>query len=152
MFVIYLIIWLIISMRLSIEVVTAGAIISIAVYWFARSHLRYRSDFDLKMLRNTLRGIKYAFILVKETAKANISVFRIVFSKDIEVEPRLVYFRTYLKTNTARVVLANSITLTPGTITVALNDNLFCVYCLDSKIAEGVDDSIFSRKLREFEE
>ena len=152
MFFIYLIIWLIFSMRLSIEVAVAGAIISIAVYWFARSHLRYDPAFDLKLLRNALRGLQYAFILVRETAKANMSVFQIVFKRNIEVEPLLVYFRTDLKTNALRVVMANSITLTPGTITVALNNDLFCVYCLDSKIAAGVDKSIFYKKLKEFED
>ena len=139
-------------MRLSIEVAIIGLLISIAVYKFACSHMRYKPATDIKILRKLLLGLCYVLILVRETAKANASVFRIVFKRVIEVEPRLVYFRTKLKTNVARVALANSITLTPGTITVALNDDLFCVYCMNSKIAEGIENSTFSQQLQKFEE
>ena len=151
MYFIYLSLWLIFSMRLSAEIAVMGVIVSIAVYWFACSHMRYKPATDRKLLRNLLRGIRYALILVGETAKANAAVFRIVFSRTIEIEPRLVFFRTKLKTNVARVALANSITLTPGTITVALNDDLFCVHCLSGKMAEGIEDSIFVRELQKFE-
>ena len=138
-------------MQLSIEVATAGFIVSVVVYKFACSHMRYKPETDQKILNNLLMGIRYVLVLVWETAKANAAVFRIVFSRTIDVDPRLVYFRANLKTNVARVTLANSITLTPGTITVALNDDLFCVYCLNSKIAEDLKDSVFIRQLQKFE-
>ena len=138
-------------MRLSSDVVVVGLIISSIVYIFGCLHMRYRPATDLIILRKLLLGLKYVAILVWETGKANITVFRIVFKPVIEVQPRLVYFRTNLKTNVARVTLANSITLTPGTISVALNDGLFCVYCLDSEMAEGIDTSIFVRQLEKFE-
>ena len=151
MFFIFLSLWLILSMRLSIEIAAAGALVSLAVYVFARRHMRYKSATDVKMLRNLLLGLKYAAVLVWETAKANVSVFRIVFSRTIEINPRLIYFHTDLQTNAARVALANSITLTPGTITVALNDGLFCVHCLTREMAEGIGDSVFVQQLREME-
>ena len=138
-------------MRLGAEVVVAGVIVSIVVYRFACVHMRYRPTTDRKILRNLTLGLQYALILVWETAKANVAVFRIVFSPTIEIEPRLVFFRTVLKTNVARVALANSITLTPGSITIALNDGLFCVYCMSGKIAEGIEDSVFVRQLQKFE-
>ena len=113
--------------------------------------MRYKPASDLKMLRNLALGIQYAVILVWETARANIAVFKIVFKRTIEVEPRLIYFRTNLRTNIARTTLANSITLTPGTITVALNDDLFCVFCLKSNMAEGIADSVFVQHLKKLE-
>ena len=152
MFFLYLFLWLIFSMRLSIEVAVVGAVISMAVYRFACIYMRYKPVTDRKMLRNLLLGIRYALILVWETGKANVEVFRIVFSQTIEIEPRIIYFRTKLKTNVARVALANSITLTPGTVTVALNDGLFCVHCLSDKMAEGIEDSVFVQQLQKFED
>ena len=151
MFFLYLTLWLIFSMRLNLEVAVAGFIVSTAVYIFACHHMRYKPATDLKILRNLLLGLRYVLILILETAKANIAVFRIIFKRVIVVEPQLVYFRTNLRTNIARVALANSITLTPGTITVALNDGLFCVYCLNSKIAEDLKDSVFVRQLKKLE-
>ena len=49
------------------------------------------------------------------------------------INPRIVHFRTRLKSDTARVILANSITLTPGTITVDLDDDHLIVHWLNAK-------------------
>ena len=49
------------------------------------------------------------------------------------INPRIVHFRTRLKSDLARVILANSITLTPGTITVHLDDDHLIVHWLDAK-------------------
>ena len=68
------------------------------------------------------------------------------------MEPVIVHVPVDLKSETARVVLANSITLTPGTITVALEDNDLLVHCLDKSLAEGMEDSEFIRLLRKMEE
>ena len=40
-------------------------------------------------------------------------------------------------------MLANAITLTPGTITVSLEDNRYTVHCLDESMAEGMNESVF---------
>ena len=50
------------------------------------------------------------------------------------------------------MLLANSITLTPGTITVSVEGNRFCVHCLDWELADGVEDSVFVELLKEMEE
>ena len=152
MFLLYFLLWLTFSMQLSIENTVVGIIISFAVYIFTCNHMRYRPSTDLEILRNLLRGIKYVLILVTEVARANIAVFRIVFKPVIQVEPQLICFRTKLKTNPARVVLANSITLTPGTITVMLSGDLFYVHCLNSEMAKDIDDSMFIRQLKKFED
>ena len=152
MFFLYLTAWYILSMNISPEITFAGVLISCFVYKFACDHMRHKPMADLKIIKNIFLGIKYALTLVKETAKANIAVFRIVFKREINVEPRLVYFRTGLKTNNARVALANSITLTPGTIVVSLNEDLYCVHSLNKEFAEGIDDSIFVRQLKKLEE
>ena len=153
MFFLYLFLWLIFSMRLNTEIAVAGAIVSAIVYWFAFSHMGYKPATDYKLLRNLLWGIEYVLILVYETAKATAVVLRVVFSRNIEVDPCIIYFRANLKTDIARVALANSITLTPGSITIALNDGLFCVFCMNGKVAEEIKDPNFAlvRQLQKFE-
>ena len=89
---------------------------------------------------------------ILEILKANIGVMQLILSPKMEVEPKLVRFRTDLKTDLARVILANSITLTPGTITVTLEGDEYLVHCLDKSMAEGMDDSIFVRLLHQLEE
>jgi multicomponent Na+:H+ antiporter subunit E len=49
------------------------------------------------------------------------------------IHPNIVHFRTRLKSDTARVMLANAITMTPGTITVDLDQDHLIVHWLDAK-------------------
>ena len=58
---------------------------------------------------------------------------------------------TDLKSETAKVMLANSITLTPGTITVSLEDDTLLVHCLDKTLSEGMEDSEFVKMLEKLE-
>ncbi len=74
-----------------------------------------------------------------------------IYSAEYEPEPAIVHFQTDLKTTFARVLLANSITLTPGTITVSLKDNIYTVHCLDKELAMGIDSSVFVKLLERIE-
>ena len=56
-----------------------------------------------------------------------------------------------MKTSVGKAFLANEITLTPGTITVLLEDSEYVVHCLDESLAEGMDDSVFVELLTELE-
>lgn len=78
-------------------------------------------------------------------------VLRLITSPDLQPEPALIYFDSELKTGLAKVMLADSITLTPGTITVSLEENHFCVHCLDKELAEGVEESVFLELLEKME-
>jgi len=97
------------------------------------------------------QGIGYFFVLIKEIVIANLGTIRLIGSQKYDVEPVLVTFKTELKTDLARTILANSITLTPGTITVELTEDEFRVHCLDKEMAEGMADSVFVKKLLKME-
>ena len=64
----------------------------------------------------------YCFILINEIIKANLTMIHYLLSPQILPEPALVRFHTDLKTRTAQVLLANSIIMTPGTITEEKQD------------------------------
>lgn len=150
--IIYLVLWVIFCARWSVEVALIGVVLSGIVYRFGCRYLGYDPGQEYRLLKKGGALLQYAGIVVWETILSNIQVSKIVFARKIEVEPRIIFFTTELKTDAARVMLANSITLTPGTITVALQDGLFCVHCLNSEMAEGIERSVFVRKLREIEE
>ena len=103
------------------------------------------------MARKLFQVLQYVFILIKEIIKANFEVIRMITSSRYEIEPAVVRFRTDLKTTPARILLANSITLTPGTITVLLEEDEYVVHCLDKSLAEGIDSSVFVSLLRKME-
>ena len=68
------------------------------------------------------------------------------------MQPVLVTFHTDLKTPVGRAFLANAITLTPGTITVTLEEDEYMVHCLDEDLTEGINDSAFQEYIRRLEE
>lgn len=143
--------WLVFNGKVTLEIVLFGIVLSAAVYLFCWKFLEYSPKRELLALRLLPQGIGYFFVLVWEVVKANCGAIRLIVSSKYEVEPVLVTFRTELKSDLARTVLANSITLTPGTITVELTDDEFKVHCLDEEMAEGLADSVFVRLLMKME-
>ncbi|MEG1862860.1 MAG: Na+/H+ antiporter subunit E, partial [Oscillospiraceae bacterium] len=115
-------------------------------------NLEYQPKSDLKLLKNIFRGIAYVFVLFWEIVKSSFSVIKIVYSKKLDIQPQIVFFDVPLKNEFLRTILANSITLTPGTITVNVEDNHFCVHALDYTMAQGFEDSIFVKLLMKMEE
>ena len=95
---------------------------------------------------------KYVAVLIWEIGKANLATIKLIISSRYIIEPVIVHFQTDLKTKAARVILANSITLTPGTITVSLEEDKLVVHCLDKDFSEGLNNSIFVRLLHKMEE
>ena len=63
----------------------------------------------------------------------------LIWTPDKEIQPRVPSFRTRLRTDAGKVVLANSITMTPGTITVDVQDDLFLINCLDDSFDVGTE-------------
>lgn len=72
------------------------------------------------LFRKFIYIVQYLFVLIIEVIKANLDVAKIVLSPKIDVDPVVVNFKTKLKSDLGRVILANSITLTPGTITMVM--------------------------------
>ena len=74
-----------------------------------------------------------------------------ILTQKEEVNPVLVHFHSDLKTSTGKALLANAITLTPGTITVTLEDSSYTVHCLDEDMAEGINESEFADYIEKLE-
>ena len=150
---VYFLLWIIFNGRMTVEIAAAGALISIMLDLFVRKVLKLNLTAS-----NLFRFIKifpdiilYMIILLIEIVRANFSIIKLVLAPQIEVEPCLVRFKTPLKTEAARVALANSITLTPGTITVSLEGSELLVHALNREIAKGLESSIFERLLSRME-
>ena len=139
------------SMKLTGEIAVFGAVVAVLVYGFCVRFMGYDPRTDYRILRRFGWGLQYVLLLVAETVYANVQVSRFVFSRRAEVAPKLLFFRTGLSSQASRVALASSITLTPGTITVAVNDDVFCVHCLNPRFAKGIENSRFARLLGHFE-
>ena len=151
MYLIFFLIWVIFNGQFTPEIAVFGLIIAGLMYAFICKFMGYKPRADIIMAKKFFYLIQYVFILVKEIVKANFAVIRMITSSRYELEPAVVRFKTDLKSAPARIVLANSITLTPGTITVSLTGDEYVVHCLDKSLAEGINSSIFVTLLRRLE-
>ena len=151
MAVLFFVFWVVLNDKLTVEIAVFGVVISVALYWFICRFLDYKSRYDLVALKLLSLLILYCLVLVREVAMAAITMAGWIFNHREIPEPVLVSFHPPLKTTFARTLLANSITLTPGTITVDMHDGDFHVHCYDISMASGLDDSLFVDLLRMME-
>ncbi|HBN57078.1 MAG TPA: sodium:proton antiporter [Lachnospiraceae bacterium] len=151
MFLVFLLLWIIFNGRVTPEILLTGLALSAALFAFCCKFMGYSIKKDTRAIKLLPMVFQYIVILIVEILKANRQVLHFIVSPQYQVEPRIVHFTSGLKSELARVVLANSITLTPGTITVSLEGSEFYVHCLDRDFAEGMEDSVFVKLLEEME-
>ncbi|MDD6492286.1 MAG: Na+/H+ antiporter subunit E [Firmicutes bacterium] len=151
MYLVFFLIWVIFNGQFTLEIAAFGVVIAGLMYWFLCKFLNYKPRTDLILAKKLFQMLHYVFVLFKEIIKANFAVIKMIMSSRYEIEPAVVRFKTDLKTTPARIMLANCITLTPGTITVSLEENEYVVHCLDKSLAEGISSSIFVTLLKELE-
>ena len=152
MFLIFFLSWIIFNGQITTEILIFGVVIAAAVFWFVCKFMDYSLKKELKMYRSIGFFLWYFLVLLKEIVVANVDVIKRVYTVEETMEPVIVKFKVNLKSDMTRVILANSITLTPGTITVALEENEYTVHCLDESLAEGLDSSVFVKLLEKYEE
>ena len=152
MFLLLFLCWIVFNQNFTLEIVLFGLAISGAIYFFMCKFMDYSIKKDLFIMRKIPQIVHYVLILFIEIIKANVTIFKLFGTLGKEREPVIVSFRTDLKTRLGRTLLANSITLTPGTITVKMEGNLLTVHCFDKSLAAGLKDSVFERKIKKLEE
>ena len=150
MFVLCMLLWLILSGRITWEIIGFGIAVSAAVTLAARKLTGLTLKKEWTVFCRFPAILRYAGILLREILRANLAVIRMVWRKKAP-DPCLTTFSTPLRTTAARVALSDSITLTPGTITTAQDGDLLTVHCLDRTMAEGLETSCFVRRLQTME-
>lgn len=146
-----LLLWIAFNGRVTWEVVGIGAVITAALYGFCVKFLDYSLRRELRILRMVPAAIAYIALLLYEILKSSLQLMRIVGDRRYTVRPQLVTFRTPLKTTLAQSMLANSITLTPGTLSVFCEGDKLTVHCLDKSFAEGIENLTFQKRLERLE-
>ena len=152
MYVLLFLLWVALNGRITLEIVLFGLPIAGFCYWFMCKFLEYKPEKDIMFFKNLPTALVYAFVLCVEIIKSSIIAVKIVYSPKIDIQPQIVFFEVPLKSEFLLTILANSITITPGTITVNVEDNRFCVHALDYTMTEGIEDSVFVKLLMKMEE
>ena len=93
------------------------------------------------------RLVLYLPWLIVQIVKSNIDVARLVLNPRLPIRPHLIRVRPGQHSNVGRVVYANSITLTPGTVTVGFSNDELTIHALTDDAAEGVLGDAMNRKV-----
>ncbi len=122
------------------ELIAAGAAALLTALVFGK-HLPIEPA-RLLSPRRWLWLLMYVPVFAYQCLKSNIDVALRVLSPGLQIKPGIVRIRTTLKSDVARVFLANSITLTPGTMTVEIRDDLLYIHWIEV----GSDDPVAAAK------
>ena len=142
--------WLVLNGKVTLDIVLTGAAASAALSWFAHRVLGISPRAEVRVLRRLPGVLSYLCYLVGQVICANLAVIRLILCPGTG-RAKLVWFAPPIQGGLARLALANSITLTPGTVTVSLGEDVLCVYALRPELAEGLAQCGFVTRLRRLE-
>jgi multicomponent Na+:H+ antiporter subunit E len=126
--------------------VTLGVLSCIGVVAFVR-RMRFVDNEEVLPLRFAL----YLPWLLWEIVKANVDVARRILDPKLPISPRLIKVKATQKRDLCRVLYANSITLTPGTVSIKMEDDEITVHALTREAAEGVETGVMDAKVTRLE-
>jgi multicomponent Na+:H+ antiporter subunit E len=141
--------WLLLSGYFTPFLLSAGAACAIAVVAF--SHRMELIDREGHPVHLTGRGLLYWPWLAKEIVKSAWDVSRVIVNPGLPISPRLIRVRPSQKTPEGVVTYANSITLTPGTISIEVSGSEILVHALTREGAEGLAGGEMDRRVTRFE-
>jgi len=125
-----MLVWVLLNASLSWEVCLVGALVATLLVLVFPTHgflfagTRFSPETPAIVL-------KYLSLFGRELVKSNLDVARRVISPQLRINPGIVEVKTKLKHPTYRLILANSITLTPGTLTVEMIDDSLFIHWID---------------------
>ena len=146
-------VWLCLTISLKSQELFAGVLISF-ILALLLNELYVSLDFPPLTIRRITYFIIYIFVLSKEIIKANFDVAYRVLHPRMPIKPGIVAIKTGLKSDIAKLFLANSITLTPGTFTLDILGDKLLIHWINVKgkdidEATGIIGKKFEKYLKE---
>jgi len=149
LFVLFYAFWILMSGFFTPFLLAAGAASSLAVVWFAhRMHVADREGHPVHLIGSAL---SYWPWLAREILKSALDVSRVILDPRLPASPTVVSFKPRQRTVVGLVTHANSITLTPGTLSVEVGPERFLVHGLTRDSANAAVDSDMDRRVERFE-
>lgn len=128
--------WLLLTSSVSPDELITGALVAV-VAAIATPRLAAFSGFRL-VPTAPIAMVRYQFNFIIALIKANLDMARRVLSPSLPLKPAVVEIRTTLESDLGKLLLANSITLTPGTLTVDVCDDRMLIHWVDSLPGEDI--------------
>ncbi|MBE9559447.1 MAG: Na+/H+ antiporter subunit E [Proteobacteria bacterium] len=141
--------WLLNSGHYSALMLSLGAISIVTVLYIV--HRMDVVDHESQPIHLTLKFPVYYAWLIKEIVLANILVVKHIWLSNKSITPTIKTIKASQKTDIGKVIYANSITLTPGTVTVNMEGDQFMVHALLHESIEELEAGDMDRRVTELE-
>lgn len=119
--------WLVLTANLQITNIILGAGISFGIA-LIYSKLFTHKDFEMI---NPFWFVVYLLVLVKNLIISNLQIAKRVLSPDMKLSPAIVAVKTELTSDWKKLLLANSVTLTPGTLTLDIQEDILYIHVIE---------------------
>jgi len=124
------------AVHLTMGVLSVAGVI--AVNYKLKAYRFFHDDMaDIKELR-LLRAVYYFFWMIYQIFTAGFHVVKVILQPGLPTKLSIVRFKVNLPSSHAKMILGNSITLTPGTLTVDIQGDYFIVHALDESSYAGI--------------
>ena len=139
--------WIFMSGQLDWWHLSWGVLSCILVAAISHDFLFRGSKSKGKIFKESILFVNYVPWLLYQIIRANIYIAYLVLHPKMHrlIDPHIIKFKTILKKDFSRVTFANSITLTPGTITVLIKDDHFFVHAINKKVAKNLPGKMEQR-------
>ncbi|QUH25648.1 Na+/H+ antiporter subunit E [Serpentinicella alkaliphila] len=152
LFILLITFWIILTPIINFLSVLIGAVISLLIVLYSRDIAFKDEEMPDYTLINLITYLKFILILIVEIIKSNISVAKIVLNPSLPLSPCFVKVPVKFKNDVLNVIFANAVTLTPGTITVDMQEDGFIIHALTKEAAEGMTNSVIEQYCRRLED
>jgi len=127
--------------------------VQLIIFMFAAPFLTFIFAWKLKLLPDKnvfkLSAIFYTIWLLKEIFMSSIAVVRITCRKNLRIQPILEPIKSIQNTDIGLVTYANSITLTPGTVTLSIEGNNLLVHALDLQFMNDLQEGEMDKRVKQ---
>lgn len=152
-FLILLVVWVVFSGMLDAFHLPLGVLSAALVTWLSSDLLfSDRSQSLSRRCGQAWRFAAYTAWLLVQVVKANLVMLKLAFSPPEALQPQIVIYRCGLKSDFEKFLLANSFTLTPGTVTMKILGDTYYVHAINDDAAAGLDGEMERRIARIFAE
>ena len=152
LFLLSVIFWLLLTFNISVPNLIVGSVASlISALFFGRFFIR--NIYKIFQPKRYFWFIVYLMVFIWECLKANLDVAYRVLHPAMPIRPGIVKVKTTLKSDLAKMLLANSITMTPGTISVDIIDDTLFIHWIyirteDPEIYTGIITGAFEKYIK----
>ena len=142
--------WLLMSGHYTPLILFLGAIsVGFVLYLTKRMDSLDEDTFEFKLKR---RHFSYWSWLAKEIFKANLDVAKVVLAPNMKLSPRMLRVPSSQSSDLGTVIYANSITLTPGTVSVDIEGDEIIVHALTQELMDGLTEGDMDKRVNYLEE